>query len=222
MSNPKRNKAILELEEQRGKNLDLFLLKKIIETDDKVDKVFDEIQTQLNKHFKEITEALETISKQEGPKGEKGDIGERGERGEKGIAGERGEKGENGIDGVDGKDGKNGIDGKNGKDGRNGRDGKDGKDGEDGKSGRSISFFGGRQGISYYDISASLNGSTKTFWIPTNMGIIAVIGSSFPFIFRPVTDYIESGHNIEFTAEITASISLAAGQTITVLIKRNS
>src|SRR3990167_991913 len=87
--------------------------------------------------------------------------------------------------------------------------------------GRSVNVFGGRNGGSYYDISSSLNGSTKTFWIPTNMGVIAVLGSSAPFIFRPTTDWTESGHNIVFDAAIDATNALAAGQTVVILIKRN-
>ena len=78
-----------------------------------------------------------------------------------------------------------------------------------------------RMAVSYYDISSELNGVLKTFWIPTHMGIIAVIGSSAPFIFRPTVDYVESGHNILFDAGVDASLSLAAGQSVIILIKRN-
>ena len=85
-------------------------------------------------------------------------------------------------------------------------------------------FFGGgvsRMAVSYYDISSELNGSTRTFWVPTNLGIIIAIGSSFPFVFRPVVDFVESGHNIVFDSNIDPAVSLATGQSMVLLIKRN-
>ena len=78
---------------------------------------------------------------------------------------------------------------------------------------------GARSGnsVQYYDISSELNGVTKVFNIPTNRRVLQVIGSSFPFNFRPLIDYTVDGRTLTFTDQIDASGSLATGQTITVL-----
>ena len=67
------------------------------------------------------------------------------------------------------------------------------------------------------DLSGSLDGSTTSFTIPTNSRVISVHSSSAPFTYRPTTDYTVSATTLTFTSEITAAISLAAGQTLTVI-----
>jgi hypothetical protein len=81
---------------------------------------------------------------------------------------------------------------------------------------------GGPQGgghVKAYDLSASLDGSTKTFTLPAFWRIISVHSSSFPNAFRATTDYTTDADamSITFTSEITAGTTLATGQTITVI-----
>lgn len=77
--------------------------------------------------------------------------------------------------------------------------------------------------VQYVDLSSQLNGSTKTFYLEgDHQGIVAALGSSAPYVFRPTVDYTESGPNIVFDAAVDATISLAAGQSLIVLVKRKS
>ncbi len=67
--------------------------------------------------------------------------------------------------------------------------------------------------VKVYDISSQLNGVLKTFTIPTNIRVLAVHFSSFPFSSsRPTTDYTSTSTSITFTSEIDAATTLAAGQ----------
>ncbi len=75
-------------------------------------------------------------------------------------------------------------------------------------------FGPGKTRVIPLDLSASLNGVTKTFFVGTHFGIIGVWGSSSPFPFRPTVDYTEVGRDIVFSADIDATVSLAAGQTL--------
>jgi len=77
---------------------------------------------------------------------------------------------------------------------------------------------GGRM-VKLYDLSSSLDGTTKVFSLPAMWRIISVQSSSFPNAFRPTTDYVHnaSAHTITFTNEITAATTLAAGQTLTII-----
>lgn len=68
------------------------------------------------------------------------------------------------------------------------------------------------------DLSALLNGVTKSFTIPANTAIISVTASSAPFTFRPTVDYTGSGTTtITFTASVDAPSALASGQTLIVV-----
>lgn len=69
--------------------------------------------------------------------------------------------------------------------------------------------------VKAYDLSAQLDGATKVFTLPSMWRIISVHLSSVPNILRDTTDYVYDGtaNTITFTAEITASSSLATGQT---------
>ena len=77
---------------------------------------------------------------------------------------------------------------------------------------------GGVNAVRYYDLSASLNGSTKTFSLPAFARILDVKLSSVP-VMRQTTDYTINGTDskITFTSEITASQDLASGQSCIVL-----
>jgi len=71
--------------------------------------------------------------------------------------------------------------------------------------------------IKIYDLSDSLDGSTKTFNIPANTTIVTIQSSSFPNAFRPTTDYTNTMTTITFTNEIEAGTVLAAGQTLIIV-----
>src|SRR3990167_8707972 len=77
----------------------------------------------------------------------------------------------------------------------------------------------GRDIVRVYDLSSQLNGVLKTFSLPAFWRILDVRSSSFPYAFRPTTDYTTDGtaNTITFTSEISASSTLAAEQTLYVL-----
>jgi len=74
----------------------------------------------------------------------------------------------------------------------------------------------GRDLIKDIDLSAQLDGVTKTFNIPAIYNIISVVSSSFPTAFRKTIDYTYTGTTITFTSEINASSTLASGQTLII------
>ena len=73
--------------------------------------------------------------------------------------------------------------------------------------------------VKAYDLSSQLDGSTKTFKLPSFWRVISVHLSSFPNILRPTVDYTVnySESSITFTSEIDASTSLSKGQTLIVI-----
>lgn len=77
---------------------------------------------------------------------------------------------------------------------------------------------GGGKIVKSYDLSASLDGSTRAFSIPAFWRVISVHLSSFPNILRPTTDYVAdaTAYNITFTSEVPDN-SLAAGQTLIIV-----
>lgn len=70
-----------------------------------------------------------------------------------------------------------------------------------------------------YDLSDQLNGSKKTFALPSFWRVLMVQSTSTPNAFRPTVDYTVDGNamTITFTDEIDAASTLSAGQTLTVL-----
>ena len=76
---------------------------------------------------------------------------------------------------------------------------------------------GGGDAVLSYDISSQLNGTLKTFTIPQNNRVLMVSSSSFPNTFRENVDYTYTATTITFTSEITASSTLATGQSIIIL-----
>lgn len=172
--------------------------------------------------------------------GEQGIQGEKGDQGEKGETGEKGDKGEPGKDGKDGQDGKDGEKGEPGEDGQSikgdtGPMGPPGKDGTDADATEEIEklreeikslsqrigarpiFGGGKSRVITLNLSSQLDGVTKTFYIGTHLGIIAVDSDSAPFgAFQPIIDYNEVGYNIVFTANVDAANALASGHSLII------
>lgn len=205
-------------------------------------KSFEEKVKEIKEGVPDLNKVLESVRGKDG-QSIKGDKGEKGEKGDKGDTGERGERGEKGDNGADGKDGEMGLRGNPGEQGLQGSSetpiqiaekletlkGKDrlDKSAIDGleedlealskkfNEGRPM-FGSGKTKVYLKDLSASLDGSTKTFHIGSHFGVTGVWGSSSPFAFRPITDYTEVGQNIVFTSDVDATISLATGQTLMV------
>lgn len=179
-------------------------------------------------------------------KGEKGEVGERGPRGEQGdsiigprgiqgVKGDRGERGERGFPGQDGKDAQKGEIVQEvlkslpqpevrKADLKKLRDEIDDELTDLEEKIKAIPerptttiFGGGKTRIILLDLSDKLDGSTKTFAVGTNFGIISVQASSAPFgAFRETVDYNAVGTNIVFTSNVDAAVSLAAGQSLIV------
>lgn len=63
----------------------------------------------------------------------------------------------------------------------------------------------------------TLNGVTKTFFIPNLRNVVAIMGTSFPTVFAPTTDYTVANLNVTFTDSVDASTTLAADQTVIVI-----
>lgn len=179
----------------------------------------------------------------------KGDQGEKGEQGVRGLDGKDGSNGKDGKQGKKGPRGEAGKDGLSGKDGEKGKDGNEVRPLEIAnklntlteqvdmsvikglpnylkklsaftKEKPKVQQGGGGNVVQYYDISASLDGVTKTFTVPTHRKIIQVVSSSAPFVFRPTVDYTRTRTSITFDSAIDAAVMLAGGQSI-VLIYAN-
>jgi len=69
------------------------------------------------------------------------------------------------------------------------------------------------------DLSASLNGTDKTFALPGFEKIVMITSTSFPYTFRPTVDFTVNYATFEitFTSEIDAGSTLQAGQTLLVI-----
>lgn len=146
-----------------------------------------------------------------GPKGDKGDPGES-------ITGPRGPKGNDGSPDTP-KQIRDKLETLKG-DERLDRSAIKGLDDElkriDSKSNTSFAISRGQ--VKAYDLSASLNGVTKTFALPAFWLIIDVKLSSAP-VLRPTTDFTSDGNamTITFTSQIDAATYLAAGQSCIVI-----
>ena len=178
--------------------------------------------------------------------GEKGEQGEMGERGIPGIRGEQGDAGTDGIDGKNGKDGKS-ISPKEAKlmladllkdikaDDLGALTLKDAEKmlkKYESTSSKSLEKrlnalqdavmrnYGGHGGsrVFYYDLSAQLDGASKTFTIASHSKIVQVTSSSAPFVFRPSIDFTDTATTITFDASIDAPSMLAQGQSIIILL----
>lgn len=76
----------------------------------------------------------------------------------------------------------------------------------------------GRDLFKDIDLSASLDGVTKTFNIQAVWNIISVHLSSHPYALRKNVDFTYTPTSITFTDQIDASTSLAAGQTAVLTV----
>lgn len=155
-----------------------------------------------------------------------------------------------GKDGLNGRDGIDGVDGDDGEDGEDGQDADEesivatvlaripAPDLQDLKNELDARFeelekkiaerpsfggiFAGRSipRVFLIDLSSQLDGSKKSFALPTNFGIIAVNASGAPFgAFRPVVDYTQVGKNIVFDqTNVDAPSALAAGGSLVITI----
>ena len=86
---------------------------------------------------------------------------------------------------------------------------------------KSVAVGGGIVGRDLFqdiDLSAQLNGVTKTFNIPAVWNIISVHTSSFPNALRKNIDFTYTPQTITFTDEIDAGTTLAAGQTVVLTV----
>jgi hypothetical protein len=68
--------------------------------------------------------------------------------------------------------------------------------------------------IQYYDLTSQCNGVLKTFSIPTNTKVLAVYGTQFPVIFRPLIDWTATSTTLILTSEVSAP---EVGQTLFIL-----
>lgn len=78
---------------------------------------------------------------------------------------------------------------------------------------------GGGKIVKAHDLTDQLNGVLKTFSLPAFWRVVSVHSSSFPYTFRPITDYTVDGGamTITFTSEIDETQTLATGQTLLVV-----
>ena len=82
-----------------------------------------------------------------------------------------------------------------------------------GEGGRAAGSVGGKDFITDIDISADLDGSTKTFDIQAVYNIISVSLSSYPYgSLRKGIDFTYTNTSITFGDSINAATQLAAGQ----------
>lgn len=68
--------------------------------------------------------------------------------------------------------------------------------------------------VQYVDLSSQLDGSTKTFNTPKYRHALLLIGTQFPILFRPTTDFTLGNGKITLTAEVSAP---ATGQSLVML-----
>ncbi len=76
------------------------------------------------------------------------------------------------------------------------------------KEGRTLHRGGGGGLNTYtYDLSASTDGSTRSFTVPTHTRAILLICSDFPTAYRPTTDFTTSGVTLTINAAVPAPSS---------------
>lgn len=225
-----KQQDIVKLANKKGTDADLFVLDKVHEVQDALEQVKSG-QPDLDKVLAAI-------------RGKDGTNGNNGTQGATGLRGEKGDEGAPGAQGIPGKDGRNGKDGVDGTPGRDGAAGKDADEtsllaqisalreefearlgqfeaqsNESAAKGQPVVYGPGKTKLIVLDLSTQLDGTTKTFQLGTNFGIVNVSSSSAPFgAFRPVIDYNGVGKTIVFTSNVDAPSALAAGQSLIVTI----
>lgn len=232
-----KQKAKLVKKDPNFLGIYLFMRKFEEEQMARIKKLETEFGKQLELMRKDVLDTLAKIKKIQ--KGDRGNQGIQGPPGQS-ITGPQGPKGEKGKDGRDGKDGKNSIipgpPGPSGKDGspdtpeqilaklikvkipiniieglenqlrvlrRNIADFKSRK--------MQIGGGGGGDIMHAEDLTSQCDGSTKTFTVPAHRKAIAVLGTQFPIIYRPTTDWTASGITLTLTSEVGAP---KTGQTL--------
>lgn len=234
-----RKQDLLDLAKKKGNDADLLLLDKIHALEDQVNSQPPEDQ-RVEKIATRLAAKLATLEK-----GDKGDVGPAGQS----IKGDKGDTGADST--VPGPQGPKGDKGDKGEPGQHGEDGEDGQDGKDAdttellkqiadlkeelearftefegkaslnKSGQPVVDGPGKTKLIVLDLSSQLDGTTKTFQLGTNFGIVNVSSSSAPFgAFRPIIDYNAVGKTIVFTANVDAPSALAAGQSLIITYLR--
>lgn len=68
--------------------------------------------------------------------------------------------------------------------------------------------------VQYSDLTSQCNGVLKTFAVPNYRKAIALLGTQFPIIYRPIVDYTSGNKTITLTSEVSAP---ETGQTLTFL-----
>lgn len=156
----------------------------------------------------------------QGPKGEKGEKGDRGEPGQS-IVGPAGKDGKDGSPDM-AEDIRNKLELLEGDERLSIEAIRDLREELD-KLDKRIKSTGGtviahaRGAVKAYDLSSQLDGSTKTFNMPTMWRVISVHLSSTPNVLRPTVDYTWTPNTVTFTDQIDAPSSLEAGQTCIIV-----
>lgn len=68
--------------------------------------------------------------------------------------------------------------------------------------------------VNYADLTDECDGSNKTFTVPTHRKVIALMGTQFPVIYRPIIDFTTVNQTLTLTDAVSAPES---GQTLTFL-----
>jgi len=64
------------------------------------------------------------------------------------------------------------------------------------------------------DLTSQCNGVAKSFTVPRHRKVIALLGTQFPIVYRPTTDFTTSNMTLTLTSEVDAP---KTGQTLTFL-----
>ncbi len=222
-------KRFLKIKFAKNKDLAIFQLV------NEIAEVVSEDLAKLKEKFDTFSEkTLEELKSQVKEKVVKRTIelrGDKGERGETGKQGLRGEIGKTGAQGIQGMGGESGASGKRGEIGKQGEKGENGKDGSpdtgdeiigkinkaseliDASRIKNLPVEGKRFGsvgaggseIKSTDLSSQLDGSTKDFTVPANKRFNSLMGTQFPIVYRPTTDFTGSGTTtLTLTSEVSA------------------
>ena len=68
--------------------------------------------------------------------------------------------------------------------------------------------------VRYYDLSDQLNGVLKEFYVPAHRVAVQLVGTQFPIIYRPGTDFTTANHTLTLTDAVEAP---AFGQSLLFL-----
>lgn len=190
-------------------------------------------------------DAGESIRGDQGPEGPMGPKGDTGPQGNEGKEGPQGKEGKRGRSGRDGQDGSVGLVGKDGNlllpdeisqklntlsevlnisliAGLEKRLATMTRMIQEKSGNNSVGKMrGGGDSLQVTDLSALLNGVTKTFTLPPHRKLVLASGSAAPFgAFRPTIDFAHTRTSLTFTSNVDAASSLAQGQSLLVISTR--